>query len=217
MNHSPVYYPAFITLTGKRCVVFGGGEVALRKVQGLVESKADVTVISPDLCAELAAMKERGTIMAVSREYKPGDLHGVFLAIAATDDKKVNADIGREAHQNGVLINVVDTPELCDFIVPSYFRRGDVTIAISTGGKSPALARKIRTRLEDEFGAEYSHLADLIGDVRTELKEHGARADADTWQSALDLDRLLALLKQDKVEQAKDLLRSALKTESRGK
>ncbi len=205
------YYPAFLNLSGKKCAVFGGGQIALRKVKMFLDFGAEVEAISPELCPELVQLVSSGTINAVTRGYQPGDLRGVFFAIAATDDRNANVEIAREGRREGVLVNVVDVPELCDFIVPSYLRRGDLTIAISTTGQSPALARKIRARLEREFDEEYSALARLINDVRAEIKRQGIRVDADAWQEALDIDLLISLLKQGEVQEARTILINSLK------
>ncbi len=205
------YYPAFLNLNGKKCVVFGGGQVALHKVKMFLDFGAEVEVVSPELCPELVQLVSRRTIKAVTRGYQPGDLRDVFIAIAATDDRNTNVEIAREGRGKGVLVNVVDVPELCDFIVPAYLRRGDLTIAISTTGKSPALARKIRSRLEREFDEEYSALAQLIGDVRAKIKRQGIKVDSNTWQKALDLDLLISLLKQGKVQEARAILVNSLK------
>lgn len=207
-----LYYPVMLNLQDKKCIVFGGGEVALRKVKMLRDFGAEVTVISPALCPGLAGLADRKAINALRRHYQPGDLKGVFIAIAATDDRNVNTTIANEARELGVLVNVVDVPELCDFIVPAYVRRGDVTIAVSTAGKSPALARKIRARLEQEFGEEYAALAQLVGEVRNELKELNTEADGETWQEALDLDLLIALLKKGEAGKARAILLNSLKT-----
>lgn len=205
-------YPMFLNISGKRCLVVGGGEIALRKVKMLLDFEAAVTVISPALCSGLAELTEQKKINVLRRGYEPSDLKDAFIAIVATDDKSVNAEITREARGLGVLVNVVDVPELCDFIVPAYVRRGDVTIAVSTAGKSPALARKIRARLEQEFGEEYAALAELISEVRSELKESNSKADGETWQKSLDLDLLITLLRKDEAGKAKATLLNSLKT-----
>lgn len=209
-DRHPVYYPVSLDLRSKKCVVVGGGQVALRKVKALAECKANVTVISPDLCAELVQMAERKEIKVLSRAYRAGDLSGAVIAVAATDDNETNRQIVTEARQERVPVNVVDDPEASDFIVPSYLRRGDVTIAVSTGGRSPALARKIRTRLEKDFGDEYASLAVLIDEVRAEARRQGIRVDGDAWQEALDLDRLMGLLKRGESDKARDVLLSNL-------
>ncbi|MEW6679701.1 MAG: bifunctional precorrin-2 dehydrogenase/sirohydrochlorin ferrochelatase [bacterium] len=137
------YYPIFLDIEGKRCVVVGGGKVAKRKIERLLEARADVVVISPDLDESL---KER--VLWIKREYKNGDLEGAFIAIAATNDKQINQMVYNEAEKMGILINVVDKPKLCRFIVPSLIQRDDVTIAISTEGKDPSLAKEIRIKIE---------------------------------------------------------------------
>jgi len=206
------YYPVFLNISGKRCVVVGGGQVALRKVRALLEHRANIEVISPDPCSELIELAEDGQIRVFRRHYQPGDLRKAFTAIAATDNSDINLQVVKEARRNAVLVNVVDDAENSDFILPSYLRRGDVTVAISTAGRSPALARKIRTRLEKDFGDEYASLALLIDEVRAEVKQQGIEVDGDAWQEALDLDLLLELLRRKDAEKAKAILLRNLKT-----
>jgi len=205
-NQTPPYYPIFLNISGKRCVVVGGGEVALRKVKALLEHEASVEVISPDLCPGLSQLAKSRAIQVLQRSYDGGDLQGAFIAIAATDDGKTNSQVVEEARAKGVLVNVVDDSEHSDFIVPSQLRRGDITIAVSTAGKSPALAHKIRARLEKDFGAEYASLALLIGEVRAELKRQGIKASGHSWQEAIDLDVLIELLRAGQSKQAKATL-----------
>jgi len=206
-----VFYPMFLNIGGKRCVVVGGGKVALRKVRALLEHGASVEVISPDPCSQLVELAEQGQICALRRYYQPGDLKKAFIAIAATDDSDINRQVVKEARSEGVLVNVADDFENSDFIVPSYTRRGEVTIAVSTAGKSPALARKIRTRLEKELGDEYASLVRLIGEVRAEVKRQGIKVSSDEWQESLDLDLMIELLKKGDVEKARDMLLGNLK------
>ena len=205
-NRIPPYYPIFLGLSGKRCVVVGGGQVALRKVRALLEHEAEVKVISPKLCPELAQMAEKGVIMVLSRSYNDGDLEGAFIVIAATCDSEINRKVAEEAREKKILVNVVDDPEQSAFIAPSYLRRGALTIAVSTAGKSPALARKIRTRLEKDFGDEYASLALVIGEIRTELRRQRIKVNGDTWQEALDLDALTRMLRAGQREKAKATL-----------
>ncbi len=209
------YYPVFLSLSGKRCVIVGGGQVALRKVRTLLEHRANVEVISPELCSGLGQLAESGEIHVLHREYQTGDLRGVFVAIVATNDSETNLKVAKEARRNAVLVNVVDDAENSDFILPSYVRRGDVTIAISTAGRSPALARKIRTRLEKDFGDEYASLALLINEVRARVKHQGIRVDGDAWQEALDLDLLIELLRSGDNEKARAILFSSLEARQR--
>lgn len=211
-DEQPTYYPIFLNISGKKCVVVGGGQVALRKVTTLLEHGASVEVISPDLCSELSQLAESGEIRVLQRSYRAGDLQDAVIAIAATNDSNTNLEVVKEARRKAVLVNVVDDAESSDFIVPSYMRRGDVTIAISTGGRSPALARKIRNRLEKDFGDEYASLALLIDEVRAEVKGQGIKVNGDAWQEALDLDLLGDLLRRGDNEKAKAILLSNLKT-----
>jgi siroheme synthase-like protein len=207
----PACYPIFLNISGKKCVVVGGGQVALRKVRMLLECGANVEVISPELCPELLKLAENGEIYIHNREYQAGDLKDAFVAIAATDNSDINRQVVKEARSNAVLVNVVDDPEPSDFIVPSYMRRGEITIAISTAGRSPALARKIRTRLEKDLGDEYASLAHLVGEVRAEAKRQGIKVNNDGWQEALDLDSLLVLLRRGDSEKARAVLLHNLK------
>ncbi len=211
-DQMPAYYPVSLNISGRKCVVVGGGQVALRKAKALLEHGADVEVISPDLCPELVQLAGSGEIRVLAREYQPGDLKKAFVAIAATDDTEVNQRVVTEARKDAVLVNVVDDAENSDFIVPSCLRRGEVTIAVSTSGRSPALARKIRTRLEKELGDEYASLIHLIGEVRAEVKREGMRIDGDRWQKALDLDLLLELISRGDGEKARAILFSNLKS-----
>ena len=169
------YYPIFLDISGKKCVVVGGGQVAWRKVKSLLDDNAVVDVISPVVCAEIQTLADSGKIGLRQKAYQTGDLKGAVLAIAATDEAETNLGVSAEARQNSILVNVVDDAAKSDFILPSILQRGDLTIAVSTAGKSPALARKIRTRLESEFGPEYSDLALMINEVRSEMLKQGIR------------------------------------------
>lgn len=206
MKKQGSYYPVFLKVSGRRCVVVGGGQVALRKVKTLLEQGAGVVVISPDICPELIELAEAGQIEALCRSYRTGDLKDAFIAIAATDDNETNLQVVKEARDRVVLVNVVDDAENSDFIVPSYLRRGDVTIAVSTAGRSPALARKIRTRLEKDFGDEYSSIALLMDEVRAEVRQRGIKLNGDDWQEAIDLDLLIDLMKKGDSAKAKAVL-----------
>jgi siroheme synthase-like protein len=202
-KEKPSYYPIFMNVRGKKCVVIGGGQVALRKVRSLLEYGACVEVISPVICPELDKMNEKGEISVIRADYQPGGLPNALLAIAATDNDKRNLEVARESRNKGILVNVVDCAENSDFILPSYLRRGDVTIAVSTSGRSPALARKIRTKLENEFGDEYASLALLIGEVRAEVKQKGINVNGDDWQESIDLDLMTGQLRKGDKEKIK--------------
>lgn len=204
-NPSP-YYPVFLDIKGKKCAVVGGGQVALRKVRTLLEHEASVEVISPALCSELNKLSKSGEIRVLRKDYQAGDLQGAFIAIAATDNSEINLAVVKDARNRGILVNVVDCAENSDFILPSYLRRGDVIIAISTSGRSPALARRIRSRLEKDFGDEYASLALLIDEVRAEIKLEDINVNGDDWQKAIDLDLMINLLKKGNREEAKAVL-----------
>lgn len=205
------YYPIFLNLEGKKCVVVGGGEVALRKVRALLGSGARVVVVSPTLNPDLAQLARVETISLISREYEPKDLTDAVIVVAATDIAEVNQNIAKKARKHGILVNVVDRPEESDFIMPSLVRRGDLILAASTSGASPALAKKIRMRLEQTFGEEYSPLLSLIKEVRQELKEQQLRVNTEDWQNALDLDLLTHLIQAGEREKAKAVLLEKLK------
>ena len=161
------FYIACLKLSGRRCVVVGGGEIGLEKVEGLLACDGEVTVIAPDVTAELQELADEGSIRWEQREYAgAGDLDGVFMVIAATDDTDVNIQIYDDAERRAMLVNVVDVPPLCNFILPAIIRTGPLAIAISTAGASPALAKRIRDEIADEYGEPYARLAILLNDVR---------------------------------------------------
>lgn len=180
--------------------------MAERKTAMLLEHQASVTVISPSLNKGLQHLAEQGTIQTINRNYQAGDLEEAFLVIAATDDPHINTDIADQRREQGALVNVVDNPEISDFIVPALVRRGDITIAISTAGKSPALARKIRAELENSFGPEYATLIRLVNEVRSDLKRRGVTVHGDDWQEVLNLDSLLEMIRTGRTEEVKTIL-----------
>jgi len=206
----PIYYPTFFNLQGKRGMVVGGGEVALRKVKMLLDGGAKVTVISPRPHPEIVKLSKKKAIHLIQRDYEAGDLKDAVIAMVCTDKEKVNRKVADEAKKAGVLVNVADHSEPSDFIIPSFLRRGNLIVAVSTSGVSPALARKIRTKLEKSFGEEYATLLSIIGEVRSTIKEKGIIVDAEAWQEALDLDTLISLVEAGQREKAKTLLLSKL-------
>jgi precorrin-2 dehydrogenase/sirohydrochlorin ferrochelatase len=181
----PRYYPAFLDLRGKLAVVVGGGEVAERKVELLLSCGARVRVVSPQVTPALSRLGR--SIEIIPRSYQAGDLEGAVLVFAATDDPAINAAVAREARQRSTLVNVADAPDFCDFIVPSLISRGDLQIAISTGGASPALARRLRRELEEVIGPEYEELVALLESVR----ERVLREVADPARRRAIFDRLV--------------------------
>jgi precorrin-2 dehydrogenase / sirohydrochlorin ferrochelatase len=206
MNDMNQYYPIFLNVKAMKVTVIGGGLIALRKVKDLLKQSADVTVISPDICKGIEDLFEQGKIQVLKRKYRSGDLDGLYLAVVAAGNKGVNNRVVKEAAVKKVLLNIVDDPGLSDFIVPSVVHRGDISVAVSTGGKSPALARKIRAGLENYFAEEYSTVALLVNEVRTELRQKGTKFSRAAWQNALDLDRMIDLLKKKERMKAKSLL-----------
>jgi len=200
------YYPIFLDVGGKKCVVIGGGEVALRKVTALLDYGACVKVVSPELCPGLSKLARNNRIEAVSRNYEFGDLKDAFLAIAATDHGEINQSIASEARERKIIVNIVDNQKHSDFIAPAYFCRGDLTVAVSTAGKSPALAIKVKNKLEKSLGEEYASLVSLIEEVRTEIKKKPTMVSDDRWQEVIDLDLLGELLKNGQYEKAKTAL-----------
>jgi precorrin-2 dehydrogenase/sirohydrochlorin ferrochelatase len=176
-SENAVLYPIFMDVSGSRCVVVGGGGVASRKVRGLLESGARVVVVSPEVSPEIEAMD----VTVEHRSYKPGDLAGAALAFAATDRREVNAAVAREAKENGIPVNVVDRPAEGDFALPSVLRRGGLQVAVSTGGASPTLARKIRAAMEPSFGAEWAGIVERFRAAR----EGGTDVDPQTEEEVV--------------------------------
>ncbi len=176
------FYPAFIDLSGRQAVVIGGGPVAGRKAASLASAGAEVSVISPEVSPQTKKLADEGAIVHKQRRYRKGDLKGSFIAVAATDDPAVNLRIAGEAEGLGILVNCVNPPEAGNFIVPSSITRGDLTLAISTGGTSPALARRLRQDLEAFLGPGYGPLLDFLEEARRLLKDRlpdqAARAKA---------------------------------------
>jgi siroheme synthase-like protein len=161
------FYIACLRLSGRRCVVVGGGDVGLEKVEGLMVCDGDVTLIAPDAIEPLQQLAAEGSIKWERREYAGlSDLEGTFMVIAATNDTDVNIRIYEDAEQRAMLVNVVDVPPLCNFILPAIFRSGPLAIAISTAGASPALAKRIRAEIAEEYGEPYARLAELLNEVR---------------------------------------------------
>jgi siroheme synthase-like protein len=160
------FYIACLRLGGRRCVVVGGGEVGLEKVEGLLVCDGDVTLIAPDAIEPLQELAAEGSIKWERREYRHEDLEATFIAIAATSDTDVNIRVYEDAERRAMLVNVVDVPPLCNFILPAIFRSGPLAIAISTAGASPALAKRIKAELAEEYGEPYARLAELLNGVR---------------------------------------------------
>lgn len=199
------YFPIFLEMTKRRCLVIGGGPVAERKIAGLLEVGALVTVVSPDVTESIARWSKSKLIDFFARRYQPGDLAGFELAFVATGDAGVNAAVFAEGRERGVWVNSADDPAHCDFILPSVLRRGDLTVAVSSGGGSPALARTIREELEMYLSQEYEQLARLAAEARAEVHKRCLEVPFETWRRALSGD-VRQLLLRGEVARAKSQL-----------
>ena len=171
------FYIACLRLKGRRCVVVGGGDVGLEKVEGLLACDADVVLVAPEAVHELERYAAEGSIAWEQRAYEAGDLEGTFLVIASTDNTEVNIGVYEDAERRAMLVNVVDVPPLCNFILPAIVRNGPVAIAISTAGASPALAKRMKAEIAESFGEPYAQLALLLNEARG-----WAKANLPTYQ-----------------------------------
>ena len=170
-----VLYPIFLDLSGRRCVVVGGGGVADRKARKLLQARAEVVVISPEVGAELESV----AVEIHRRPYREGDLEGAYLAFAATNVREVNRAVAREAKERGIPVNVADNPQEGDFALPSTLRRGGLQVAVSTGGASPTLARRIRGELEEAFGPEWAGIVEELDRARRNGQEADERLEGE--------------------------------------
>jgi len=205
-------YPISLEVGGRRAVVIGRDAVVQGKADSLIEAGARVTIIAEGPQGPLARLKQEAAATVLRRRYRRGDLEGAFLCVASSEDSAERDAIAREARSLGVLVNVMDDIPNCDFAAPAVVRRGDLVISISTGARSPALARRLRVELSRRFGPEWKDFVELLGEVRTEtladLPEIGERSRR--WQQALDVDALLALIKDGRRDEARSLLLSRL-------
>ncbi|HVL50896.1 MAG TPA: siroheme synthase CysG, partial [Actinomycetota bacterium] len=207
-------YPVMLEVDGRACVVIGGGAVGEGKVRGLLAGGALVTVIDPEPTGGLEDLAELSAVTLVRRAYRPGDLKGAFVAIAATDDGATNAQIFAEAQAERVLLNAVDDSRYCHFAVPSIVRRGDFLLSLSTGGKSPALAKRLRKSLSTQFGDEYGTLVELLAEVREAalaVREVDFEEWAARWEAALEAD-LINLVREGRYQEVKDRVWQHLNT-----
>ncbi len=210
----PFRYPVALEVSGRRCVVTGGGREAEGKARALLEAEAQVVVIAPRVSAGLGDLVRRGEMTHVARRYRRGDLAGAFLVIAADADRAVRAEVFAEAEAERVLCNAVDDVEHCHFAVPSIVRRGELLLAISTGGQAPALAKRLRRRLAEQFGWQWEALVDVLGEVRTatlptRTVDFGTWAAR--WRSVLDEEEeLLDLLETGRIDEVRNRVYAAL-------
>jgi uroporphyrin-III C-methyltransferase/precorrin-2 dehydrogenase/sirohydrochlorin ferrochelatase len=188
----------------------GGGPVAARKLDALAEAEAAIVVVAPAVSARMAAAASRHGVEILQRAFVESDLDGTFLVIAATNDHAVNQQVAKEARLRGILVNSADDPANCDYVLPAVVRRGNVHVAVTTGGRSPALARHLRERLEAEIPIGYAALAEVVARVRAAVRSEGVAIDPASWQEAIQED-VLALAEQGRVAEAASLLRSRLR------
>jgi precorrin-2 dehydrogenase/sirohydrochlorin ferrochelatase len=203
-------YPVNLVLDGRDCLVVGGGTVALRKVEGLLACGARVRVVAPRIRREL---RELSSVLCDERPWKPEDMDGAWLVIAATDDPAVNRAVYETGERSGIWVNGADDPANCAFTLPSVVRRGDLQLTVSTGGRSPALATWLRRRLEGEIGPEYAVLLDLLAGEREGLKAAGRSTEGLDWNSALDSD-MLGLIRTGDLTSARERLQTCLSSSS---
>jgi siroheme synthase-like protein len=206
-----MFFPVYLNLTGKRVVVIGGGEVAERKIASLSGSGAVITVISPTLTPNLLTLAKSNGIAWHKRSYTRGDAAGATLVFSATDDPKISREVWEEATNERILINTADQPALCEFIMPAVVRRGDLAVAISTGGASPALAATLRQTLSELFGPEYEELLEMLSEARGEIQR---RFQHENDRKALHYrileSNLIGLLQQQDREGADRLLKKII-------
>ena len=205
------YYPVNLDLQDRNCLVVGGGTVATRKVLTLLKCGARVTVVSPDIGDDLSKLARDGAIILKNRGYRRLDVNHMFLVIGATDDKDLNRQIFNEADARGKLCNIADQPEACNFILPSVVHQGDLVIAISTSGKSPAFAKYLRKDLERKFGKEYADFLQLMGAVREKLldAEHAPEIHKKKFEDLIHKG-LIDLIKTRQIDAIDTLLREIL-------
>jgi precorrin-2 dehydrogenase/sirohydrochlorin ferrochelatase len=205
------YYPVQLDIRGRSCLVVGGGAVGTRKVAGLLDCGARVAVVSPEATDTLRRLAAEGRIALELRDYRPGDLGGVFLVIGATDDEALNRRLSADAGTAGILCNIADRPEACNFILPAVVKRGDLVLTVSTSGKSPALAKKLRMDLERQFGGEYGRLLELMGALRRRLlaEAHAPEAHKPLFEAIVQSD-ILALIRENRTEDIDRLLERTL-------
>jgi precorrin-2 dehydrogenase/sirohydrochlorin ferrochelatase len=201
------YYPVHLDIQNRNVLVVGGGSVGTRKVKTLLDCSARVTVVSPEVSRQLRELAASGDIILAERSYQSEDLNGVFVVIGATDDERLNQQISSDADRLNTLCNIADRPEVCNFILPSIVQRDDLVITISTSGKSPALAKKLRKTLENQFGEEYGTLLQLMGAIRKKLLQqaHKPEAHKPLFEQLINSD-LIVMIQAGKTEEIDTLL-----------
>jgi siroheme synthase-like protein len=206
-------YPVNLLVRGRRVVVVGGGRIAARKIEPLLEAGAIVEVVAPVVGAEVRAWADAGRLALRERAFEDADLEGAWLALTTTDDPAANAAVHAAGEARRVWVNSADDPANCSFTLMSVIRRGDLVVSVGTGGRSPALAAHLRRRLEEEIGPEYETLLDVLSEGREELRRAGRSSEDADWQSAFD-GGIVELVRTGRVDEARELLRTCLSSSS---
>lgn len=204
-------YPINLRIAGHRCLVVGAGSVAAQKIGGLLDCDAEVVVVAPEVLEPVEALADRVEI--IRRRYRPADLTGMRLVVAATGDGALQAQILADGRAAGVLVNSADDPANCDFTLPSRVRRGPVLLTASTQGRSPALSTWLRRRLSQDYGPEIEVLCDLLAEAREEIRDQGLSSEGLAWQEALD-SGMLELVREGRLVEAKERLQACLSSSS---
>ena len=202
-------WPVNLLVAGRRVVVVGAGRIAARKIGPLLDLAADVLVVAPKAGDEVVAWADQGRLAVIRRPFEPADLDGAWLAVAATDDPAVNAEVFEAGEARRVWVNAADDPGRCSFTLLSVVRRADVVVAIGTGGRSPALAAWLKRRIGEEIGPEYETLIDLLSTAREEMRASGRSSENARWAEAFDAG-LVDLVRDGRMAEAEELLRSCL-------
>jgi precorrin-2 dehydrogenase/sirohydrochlorin ferrochelatase len=206
-------YPVNLRLQGVRCLVVGGGPVALGKVRGLLEARADVTVVAPDVVDQLAALGEQKAITIQKRPYESREVAAYRLAVTATGDPAVDGAVFEDAEAAGVWLNAADDPAHCSFTVPARIRRGSLLVTFATGGQSPAFAAWLREHFENELGPEYEQLLTMLAEARADLVARGEPTEVPGWKRALD-SGMLEMIREGHLAEAKERLQACLSSSS---
>ncbi len=205
------YYPVNLDICGRKCLVVGGGSVATRKVKSLLDCGAQVTVVSPAINEALEKLDRESNLDLQRRSYQSTDLEGHFLVIGATDDMRLSRRISADAESRGMLCNIADVPDVCNFILPAVIRQGDLLLTVSTSGKSPAFSKHLRKQLETAYGAEYKLFLQLMGRIRKRLLavEHAPEAHKHLFERLID-NNLVDLIRNNKIDTINKLLKQVL-------
>ena len=208
-----MFYPIYLNLKGKRVVVIGGGEVAERKIESLLDTYASINVISPEVTARILKLASERRVELDRRLYRDGDCSGATLVLSATDDDATNRSVFEEARKAGALVNTADQPALCDFIMPAVVRRGDIAIAISTSGTSPGLAARLRQKIARLIGPEYGHLAQLLSEARPLIRRRiPEQADRKELQYRILDSDIMSYLRNNDIAGAERRLREIIES-----